>query len=137
MPGRESPRRGNVGLAPPGFGHHLLAREQAELDADAREADAAASGFGARAEVVIAAQLAATHAAAVIHDVERGRAGIGDEPDYCRSGIEGVGDDLGEDGLLERARVCIAQVFEEVEQVDAGFAHGISGQRLRVRSSRS
>ena len=124
MPRREPPRRGHVRLAPPGLGHDLLAREEAELDADAREADAAPPDLGARSEVVITTQLAATHTAAVIHDVERGCGGIGGQADLRGPGIEGVRDDLGEDGLLERARVRIAQVLEEVEQVNAGFAHG-------------
>src|SRR5207249_5512 len=108
----------------PGLGHDLLAREEAELDADAREADAAPPDLGARPEVVITTQLAATHTAAVIHDVERGCGGIGGQADLRGPGIEGVRDDLGEDGLLERARIRIAQVLEEVEQVNPGFAHG-------------
>jgi len=77
-----------VRLAPPGLGHDLLAREEAELDADAREADATSPDLGARPEVVITAQLAATHAAAVVYNVERGRAGIGGQADPGGPGIE-------------------------------------------------
>src|SRR6266545_2954989 len=124
MPGREPPRRGHVRLASPGFGHDLHAGEEAELDADAREADAAPPDLGARAEIVIAAQLPATHAPAVVHDIEPGRAGVAGQADFGRSGIEGIRDDLGQDSFLERTRVCVAQVLEEVEQVNAGFAHG-------------
>ena len=120
-------------LAPPGLGHDLLAGQEAEFDADAREADTAPANLGARPEVVIPAQLPATHAAAVIHDVERGRAGVAGQTDFGRSGVQGVRHDLGQDGLLERARVRIAQVLEEVEQVNAGFAHGqVPGEAYEI-----
>jgi len=133
VPGREPPRRGHVRLPPPDFGHDLHAGEEAELDADAREADATSPDLGARPEVVITAQLAATHAAAVIDDVERGRARICGQADRGGPGIERVRDDLGQDGLLERARVRVAQVLEEVEQVNAGFAHGQETLRPKAR----
>src|SRR6266545_266690 len=79
MPGREPPRRGHVRLASPGLGHDLLAGEEAELDADACEADATPADLGARAEIVIAAQLPATHAPAVDFRACSRRASAGDE----------------------------------------------------------
>src|SRR5260370_40436240 len=38
-------------------------------------------------------------------------------------GVERVRNDLADDRLLEGARVGVPQILEEVEQVDAGFAH--------------
>src|SRR6266704_2201485 len=36
-----------------------------------------------------------------------------------------VGHDLGQDRLPERARIGVAQILEEVQQVDAGLAHAV------------
>ena len=39
------------------------------------------------------------------------------------TGIERVGDHLGDDGFFERAGVGVAKVFEEMLEVDARLAH--------------
>jgi hypothetical protein len=121
---REAPRRRRVLAAAARLGDHLVARQQAQLDADAREADALATPFQRRGEVLVAGQLAPRHAAAVVESDECALRGIGLEPQRARAGVEGIGDDLREDRLLEAARVRIAQVLEKPEQVYAGFAHG-------------
>ncbi len=88
-------------LAATCLSQHLFAREQAQLDADAREPDALAAGFPARCEVMVASQLAARHAGAVVHDAQRPPAGIGREHDRRRAGVERVRHDLARDRLLE------------------------------------
>jgi len=53
------------------------------------------------------------------------------------TGVERVGDGFGEDPFLECAYVCVPKVFEQMLEVDAGFAHiGILSRRrnLRLRS---
>lgn len=59
LPGRavsrsEVPARGDVARAAACFRHDLVAREQAELDADAGKADPLSAGLPARRDVVIA-----------------------------------------------------------------------------------
>ena len=121
--GGQAPAGCHVVLAGAGFGQHLLAHEQADLDADAGEADALSSDFGAGRDVVIARQLATAHPGAVVHDGERGDRGIGRDRDGRRSRVERVGYDLDQDGLLRGPGVRVPQVLEEVEQIDAGLAH--------------
>jgi hypothetical protein len=72
---------------------------------------------------VIARQLAPSHARAVVDGSERRASGVGRKTDAARAGVERVSDDLREDGLLERAGVGVAQVFEEVDEVDASLTH--------------
>jgi hypothetical protein len=105
------------------LGDNLLAHEEPELDADAGKADSVAARLRARRHVVIARQLAPSHARAVVDGGEGGADGVSHETDAARAGVECVGDDLGEDRLLERARVGVAQVLEEVDEVDASFTH--------------
>ena len=39
------------------------------------------------------------------------------------AGIECVGNDFGEDRLLERAGIGVPQVFEEMLEIDSSFSH--------------
>jgi hypothetical protein len=80
--------------------------------------------LGARRNIVIPRQLSPLHPATVIDDGQRRRAGIGQQPDARRAGVERIGDDLSENGLLERAGVGVTKVFEEMLKVDARFTHG-------------
>ena len=73
---------------------------------------------------MIAREVAALHPAPVVDDGEGAVGGAREELDARSARIERVGGDLGEDGLLERAGVCVAQVLEEVLEVDPGFTHG-------------
>lgn len=41
-----------------------------------------------------------------------------------RAGVERVGDDFSENGLLERTGVGITKVFEKMLQIDSRFTHG-------------
>ena len=117
------PPRGDVRGAAPGFGDHFARHEQPELDAHAGKPDPFAPRLGARRHVVIPRQLPSLHAAAVVHDRQRRFGRVGEEADAGRSGVERVRDDFGEDRLLEGSGVRVPQIFEEVLEVDAGFAH--------------
>ena len=112
-----------MALTAPGFGQHFLADEQSELDPHPGKSDALSSALRAGGEVVIAGQLPPLHAGAVVRHRERGLSGIRIYQNSACPGIERVGHDFGEDRLLDRAGVSIAQVFKEVEQVNARFAH--------------
>jgi len=70
------PARGHVALAAPGFGDDLLARKQRQLDADPGEADALPPRLGRGGEIVIAAQIPARHARAIVQDRQRRSRGI-------------------------------------------------------------
>src|SRR5205807_9380605 len=37
--------------------------------------------------------------------------------------VESIGDDLRENGLLDRSRIGIAQVLQKVQQIDSSFTH--------------
>ena len=120
--GQVPPRR-DVRCTPPGFRNHLAGDEQSELDPDAGEPDPFAALLGARRNVVIARQFPPLHPSAIVHDRQRRRAGVGQQMNARRTRVECVGHNLGEDGLLERTRVGIAKVFEEMVKVDSGFTH--------------
>ena len=119
-----------MGVALARFREHLLAREQAELDADAGESDAVTAGLGRGGHVVEPPQLGASHADAVIDDRERGAGGIGgiggigEQPDGRGAGVERVRHHFGEDCFLELTRIGVGQILEQMEQIDARFAHG-------------
>ena len=117
----------HVALAAPRLGQHLLAEQQPELDAHAGEADALAARLGAGGDVMVAGEVTPLHAGAVVHDREGGPRRVREDAHQARPRVEGVGDDLGEDGLLERAGIGVAQVFQQVVQVDAGLTHGLCG----------
>ncbi len=120
---RQSPRRGDVRGAAARFGDDVPAGEETELDADAGKPDALSLALRAGGDVVIPRQFPAQHAAPVVHDGERGLTGIDGERDLRRSGIQRVGGDFREDGFLDRPRVGVAQILEEVEKVDARLTH--------------
>ena len=130
MPRRQVPRGRDVRGAAPRFGDHLARHQQPELDPDAGEADTLAARLRARRHVVISRQLPPLHPAPVVHHRERRLGGVGDDADAGGAGVERVGDDLGEDRLLERAAVSVSQVFEQVLEVDARFAHSALLLRL-------
>jgi hypothetical protein len=114
--------------AAPGLGDDLAAHQERELDAHAREADALATRFRAGREVVVAGQLTPSHAEAVVYQREGARGRLGQDGDRARARIEGIRDDLGEDGLIRRAWIGVAQVLEETQQIDPGLTHGRSGK---------
>ena len=74
-------------------------------------------------EVVIARQLAPAHAGAVVHHDERLLRRVGEDADVERARVERVGHDLGEDRLLDRVGIGVAQVLEQVLEIDARLAH--------------
>jgi hypothetical protein len=123
MARRQVPARRDVRLPAAALGDNLLAHEEPELDADAGKADAVAARLRARRHVVIACQLAPSHARAVVDGSEGGADGVSHQTDAARAGVECVGDDLGEDRLRERAGVGIAEILEEVDEVDASLTH--------------
>ncbi len=91
--------------------------------------------LGARRDVVVPRQLPSLHAAPVVHDRQRRVSRVGEKPDARRTGVERVRDDFGEDRLLERAGVRVPQIFEQMLEVDAGFAHaGILSSAAAQRS---
>ena len=71
-----------------------------------------------------ACQFPALHAAAVIDDRQRRVEGVGQETNVARTGVECIGDDLGEDRLFKGAGVGVPQVFEQVLEVDSSLTHG-------------
>src|SRR5439155_12783434 len=77
-------------------------------------------------DVVIAGEVATLHPRAVVDREELGRARIAAQPDQPRAGIQRVGDDLGEDRLFQRAGICVAQVFEQMMEVDSSLAHSVA-----------
>src|SRR5439155_16995885 len=123
----EVPASGHVRLAAPRLGHDLAAEEKTQLDPHAGEPDTLPAGLAARGDVVVARQLAPLHSGPVVRDGEGRLRGLGPEPDAARSRIERVGDDLGEDGLLEGAGISVAQILEQMEKVNTCLAHASSG----------
>jgi hypothetical protein len=109
--------------AAPGLGDDLAAHQERELDAHAREADSLAASLRTGREVVVAGQLAAAHAEAVVYQREGGGGWIGQDRDRARARIEGIRDDFGEDRLVRRAGVGIAEVLEEAQQIDPRLTH--------------
>jgi hypothetical protein len=77
---------------------------------------------------VVAPEFSPPHAGAVVHYGERGPRGIRADGDPRRARVERVGDDLGEDGLLEGPGIGVPQILEEVEEIDAGLAHARSSE---------
>ena len=119
----EVPAGGHVDAPAARLGEHGLRHQQAELDPHAGEADALAAGLGAGREIVVAGQLAPAHAAAVVHHHDRLLRGVGEDVDARRARVERVRHDLREDRLLDGVRVGVAQVLEQVLEVDARLAH--------------
>ena len=119
----QMPPRGDVRGAAPGFGDHLARYEQPELDPDTRESDSLPARLGARRHVVVPRQVLPLHPPPIVHDRQRRVSRVGDKADARRAGVERVRHGFGQDRLFKRAGVRIPQVFEEVLEVDAGFAH--------------
>jgi len=105
----------------PRLGNDLTRHEKSKLDADTGEPDTFAAPLRARRDVVVACEVSALHAAAVINDRQRRDGRVGQEANASRTGVERVRDDLGEDRLFKGAGVGVPQVFEEVLEVDSGF----------------
>jgi hypothetical protein len=81
------------------------------------------TGFTARRDVVIARQLAALHAGPVVDGDESSSARVRFERYYGGAGIERVRHHFRKDCLLKRRRIGVAQVFEQMLQIDASFTH--------------
>ena len=113
----------NVRGATPGFGYHLARHEQSELDADASESDSVPACLCARGHVVVPRQLPSLHATPVVHDRQRRVSRVGEKADVRCKRVERVRHGFSEDRLFQGAGVRVPQVFEEVLEVDAGFAH--------------
>src|SRR5207244_8714063 len=64
------------------------------------------------------------HPPPVVRHREGRLGGVGGDADAGGAGVEGVGDHLREDRLLEGAAVGVAEIFEQMPQVDARLAHG-------------
>src|SRR2546422_4693800 len=131
---RSSPGRGHVVLAEPRLREHLAGDEETDLDPHAYEPNALAPDLGAGSDVVIARELAAPHPHPVVHDGERRGGRIGCDRDSRGARVERVRHDLGEDGLLGGAGVGVAEILEQVQEVDARLAH--RGQSIDRKSTR-
>jgi hypothetical protein len=112
-----------MGRASPRFRHDLARDQQPQLDAHSGEPDPFAARLRARGDVVVTRQFTPLHPAAVVHDRQSRVGGVGRDADRAGAGIKRVGDDLGQDRVLERAAVGVSEVFEEVLKVDARLAH--------------
>jgi hypothetical protein len=107
----------------PGFGNDLARHEKAKLDPNAGEADAFTALFRAGRNIVIAGQLSALHASAIVDDRQGRIDGVGQEANAGRARVKRIRDYFGKDRLFERPGVGIPQVFEEVLEVDSCFTH--------------
>ena len=104
--------------------------KQAKLDANAGEPYAFATLLCARRNVVVSSKLPPLHPTPIIDDGQRGVGGVGQQADTRRARVKGVGDDFSEDRFLERTRVGVPEVLEEMLEVDTSFAHaGILSRR--------
>ena len=112
-----------MAFPPARFRHHFLTHQQAKLDADAGEADTLPARFAARGDVVIPGQLPAAHPGAIIDRGQGTGRRIAFEGDLRGTRVESIGDDLRENGLLDRSRIGIAQVLQKVQQIDSSFTH--------------
>lgn len=105
------------------LGEDICADQQAELDADAGESDSVAARLYGGRDVVEPPQLGAAHACPVICQGKCRAGGIRQQRDDGGSGVERIRHHLREHRFLQRARVRVREIFEEVQQVDARFAH--------------
>ena len=109
--------------AAPRFGNDLARHEKAKLDPDAGESDAFAAPLRACRHIVVACQLSALHASAVVDDRQCRIDCVGQEANAGRTRVERIRDHFGEDRLFEGPGVGILQVFEEVLEIDSRFTH--------------
>jgi len=68
-------------------------------------------------------QIPSLHPAPIVDDRERRVGRVGEKADARRAGVERVRHGFGKDRLFEGAGVRVAQVFEEMLQVNSGLAH--------------
>ena len=120
----EVPGCGRVVAAASRLRQHLLGNQQPDLDSHACEPDALAAHLRGGRHVMVPGEVASPHAGAIIHDGERALSRVGDEREARRARVAGIGDDLGQDRFLGGARIGVAEVFEEVQEINARFAHG-------------
>ena len=92
----------------------------------AREPDALPASLRAGGDIVVAGQVAPAHPRPIVDDRERRQGGIGPEMKSGRARVEGVRHDLGHDRLLEGAGIGVPDVLQEVLQIDACLAQGLS-----------
>ena len=123
VPRREAPAGRHVHGGASCLGENGLRDEQAELDPDPGEADALPARLGARRQVVVAREVAPAHPAPVVDEHHGARGRVREDAHVRRSRVERVRDDLGQDRLLDRVGISVAEVFEQVLQVDARLAH--------------
>lgn len=122
----------DVVVAPPSFRQHFLAEQQSELHADAGKPDALASRLGGGSDIVIFDEVPAVHARSIIQDRQQSVFGTRGEIDLRGAGIQRIGDDFSKDCFFQRTRVGITEVFKQMEEIDAGFAHGSSCRTRRL-----
>ena len=101
------PSRRHVGRSASRFRDDLARHEQTELDANAGESDSLSSCLRARRDIMVAGELAPLHAAAIVHDCQRRVRRVREETNVRGLRVERVGDDFGEDRLLERSRIRV------------------------------
>ena len=123
--------------AAPRLGNDLARYEQPELNANTSEPDAFAASLGAGRDVVVADQFPPLHAPAVVDDRQRRTSSVSRHADPARTRIESVRDNFSEDRLFEGAGVGISQIFEQMLEVDSGFAHTGILSPLRHRARRA
>src|SRR5690348_9136552 len=102
-------------LAAARLSDNLVADEQAEFDTDAGEANPFAASLGCRGDIVETSQVSAAHALSIVDDAKGLRDWIDGYGDTRRARVEAVGNDLGENCLIEVAGVGIGEILEEVE----------------------
>ena len=107
----------------PRFGNDLARHEKTELDPHAGESDAFPALLRACRNIVVACQLPPLHASAIVDDRQCRTDCVGQEANAGRTRVKRIRDHFGEDRLFEGPGVGIPKVFEEVLEVDSGFAH--------------
>src|SRR5688572_13615176 len=116
MPRRQMPSSGDMRGAPPCLGNHLTRYEKPELDPNTGEPDAFAARLGAGRHVMVAGQLPALHAPAVVDNRQRRASSVGQHADAARTRVERVRDHFGEDRLFKGA--------PHIRRLDAGSVEG-------------
>jgi hypothetical protein len=84
---------------------------------------------------VIPRQLPALHAAPIVHDRQRRVSWVGEKADARRAGVERVRHGFGENCLFKGTGVRIPQIFEQVLEVDSGFAQACMSSPAAAPSS--
>src|SRR5262245_33429170 len=118
------PGRSDVVLAAASFGEDFFANQQSEFDADAGETDALTPNFVTGGDVMKMRQFSPLHTRAVVDRYHGARRLVAGKRNYRRAGVQRVGHDLRQNGLFERTRIGVSQVFQKMQQIDARFTHG-------------